>query len=129
MGAGEDQAKAREASVDCEAGRRLGCRTFCCHLLVRLDPEERRPGVDGSVKGFVDKDENGRCVHMDVETYRCAIWKQRPRVCREYDCNGDLLLQVVVRQGFTSIARLVQEAAHCYIPKDIFISVPLISKE
>jgi len=43
-------------NVDCDAGMRLGCQTYCCRLLVRLDPEEREI-CDGSTtaKGYVDK--------------------------------------------------------------------------
>lgn len=125
-----DNGGRKAASVDCEAGRRVGCHTFCCHLLVRLDPEERRPSTDGlPEKGFVDKDERGCCVHMDPQSYRCRIWKDRPRVCREYDCNGDFLLQVAVREGFTSIAQLVMKAAQSYIPKETFIRVPPAAEE
>lgn len=130
MGAVEGKAKRDGASVDCEAGRRLGCCTFCCHLLVRLDPEERQPS-DNELpeKGFVDKDEHGCCVNMDPGTHRCRIWKDRPRVCREYDCNGDILLQVVVRDGFTTLAQLVKKAAQSYIPKETFIRVPPVAEE
>ncbi len=121
----ESKARRDGASVDCEGGRRLGCSTYCCHLLVRLDPEERQAPKDGSQeKNFVDKDERGCCIHVDAETHRCRIWQQRPRVCREYTCNDDFLLQVVIREGFTSLVRLVQTAAHSYIPRETFIRVP-----
>lgn len=111
--------------VDCEAGRRLGCRTFCCRLLVRLDPEERQPSDDGAPsKGFVDKNAYGCCVHLDPETHLCRIWERRPRVCREYDCNGDFLLQVVLREGFVSLAQLVKAAAEAYIPVETYVIVP-----
>jgi hypothetical protein len=124
------KAKRDEASVDCEAGRRLGCQTYCCHLLVRLDPAERDVQEDGlPAKGFVDKDENGRCIHVDPDTHRCRIWNERPRVCREYHCNDDFLLQVVVREGFSSLTRLVQTAAHCYIPRETFVRVPQVADE
>ncbi|NIR60298.1 MAG: hypothetical protein GWO02_12685 [Gammaproteobacteria bacterium] len=114
------------APVDCEAGRRLGCRTFCCRLLVRLDPDEREPSAETgtTVKGFVDKTADGICLHFDPETSLCRIWERRPRVCREYDCNGDFLLQVVLREGFTSIAALAKAAARAYIPRETFIRVP-----
>lgn len=78
-------------------------------MLVRLDPEEREP-TDGSTppKGFVDKDEEGFCVHFHRETGHCAHWQSRPRVCREYDCNADSLLQIVLREGFVSLTTLVR---------------------
>lgn len=112
------------ADVDCDAGRRLGCATYCCRLLVRLAPEERVADDGQTPKGFVDKDAQGYCVHLDREKQECCIWAERPRVCRAYDCNTDFLLQVVLRQGFGSLAQLVQAAAHAYIPRETFIAVP-----
>lgn len=131
MGAAvRENAKGKTANVDCDAGRRLGCHTFCCHLIVRLDPEERQLSTNGlAQKSCVDKDEHGRCIHMDPQSCRCHIWKDRPRVCREYDCNADHLLQVAVREGFTSVAQLVRRSAHIHIPKEMFISVPAAADE
>jgi hypothetical protein len=115
------------ADVDCEAGRAMGCGTFCCRLLVRLDPEEREP-AEGSTpqKGFVDKSpEDGLCVHLDRETCLCRIWERRPRICREYDCNADLLLQIALREGgCRSITRLAKAAVHACIPRETYRRVP-----
>lgn len=33
--------------VDCEAGREMGCNTFCCRLLVPLKFHEREQRTDG----------------------------------------------------------------------------------
>jgi len=113
------------ASVDCEAGRRLGCRTFCCRLLVRLEQDEReKPDGNQLAKGFVDKDADGFCVHLDRASCRCRIWSERPRVCRAYDCNGDFLLQVALREEFDNIADLLKAAARAYIPRETFVSIP-----
>jgi Fe-S-cluster containining protein len=117
---------ARCADIDCEAGRRLGCRVFCCRLLVRLDPEEREPRSDGlAEKGFVDKDPDGYCVHFDRERGLCRIWARRPRVCREYHCNSDFLLQIALRQDFRNLAELVKAAARAYIPREQYLRIPL----
>lgn len=116
--------------VDCEAGRELGCRTFCCRLLVKLKPHEMAESVDGvPAKGYVDKDAQGLCVHMDSETWRCKIWQTRPSTCREYCCNNDFMLQVAIREGFTNIADLARKASVSYIPKETYIKVPVISQE
>jgi uncharacterized protein len=98
-----------EVLVDCDEGRRLGCRTFCCCLLVRLAPDERGQGLAGEMsERFVEKnEETGYCIHMDPETGRCTIWKNRPAVCRHYDCNRDPLLQKVLREGLSSLVQLV----------------------
>lgn len=114
--------------VDCDAGRRLGCRTYCCRLLVKLKPHEMVERIDGlPAKGYVDKDSQGLCVHMDSKTWLCKIWENRPETCREYSCNNDFLLQVAIREGFSNIADLARKTSVAYIPKETFIKVPLIS--
>ncbi|NIQ08463.1 MAG: YkgJ family cysteine cluster protein [Gammaproteobacteria bacterium] len=116
--------------VDCDAGRRLGCKTFCCRLLVKLKPHEMEKRDDGlPAKGYVGKDTNGLCVHMDSETWLCKIWEDRPETCREYSCNTDFLLQVAIREGFTNIVDLARKASVSYIPKETYIKVPLIQEE
>jgi Fe-S-cluster containining protein len=116
--------------VDCEAGRRMGCDTFCCRLLVRLKAHEMEK-TDGhrAAKGFVDKDETGICVHLNRETWGCDIWETRPETCREYDCNSDFLLQIVLREGFTNIADVAKKAATAYIPKESYITIPVIEQD
>lgn len=121
------QDKAR-CDVDCDAGRRMGCHTFCCRLLVRLDPDERQPG-DGVTppKGFVDKDPvSGLCIHHDPQTNLCRNWVNRPRVCREYSCNTDPLLQVVLQHGFTTLANLLRTSAKVVIPAAAHRFIPYL---
>ena len=114
-----------DSYVDCEAGRRLGCNTFCCRLLVRYDADERPPAAPGeTAKGCVDKAPDGLCVNLDRTTYRCAIWQTRPRVCREYDCNTDYLLQIALRVGVTNIVQLSRDAMATNIPRDQWLTVP-----
>ena len=116
--------------IDCEAGRRLGCDTFCCRLLIRLKPHEMAPS-DGhtAAKGFVDKDEQGYCIHIDKQTWRCGNWQNRPEVCREYSCNDDPLLQIVLRDGFTNIADIAIKSVKAYIPKELYRSIPELEPE
>jgi hypothetical protein len=114
-----------DSIIDCDAGRRLGCGTFCCRLLVRFYEDERGPSVNGSTpKGCVDKALDGLCIHLDRNTHRCAIWDKRPRVCREYDCNHDYLLQVAIRIGVKNIAQLSKDSLRVQIPRECFIKVP-----
>jgi hypothetical protein len=116
-----------KSNINCEEGRRLGCGTFCCRLLVRLDPEEMEPTEDGSPpKGFVDKLPDGNCVNFDRHKQICKIWHKRPRVCREYECNSDFLLQVVIRNGFSTLGKLAIQASKSYIPKETYIDIPLL---
>ncbi len=113
--------------VDCDAGQRMGCATFCCRKLVRLEPDEMKPSK-GTIpaKGFVDKDSEGYCIYFDRHNGRCRNWKNRPKVCREYECNSDFLLQIVLRKGFSNIVNLAKAAVNAYIPKENYIKIPAI---
>ena len=97
--------------LDCVVGRRLGCATFCCRLIVRLGPGETDPcGIRRPLQGCVDKSpDDGLCVYLDRDTGLCSVWERRPGVCRGYDCNRDPLLQVVLQHGFSSLAELVRD--------------------
>lgn len=113
--------------IDCDAGRRMGCQSFCCRMLVRLKTHEREPTYDESpAKSFVDKDEKGYCVHFDKQSSLCRIWDKRPEVCREYECNTDFLLQVALRESFNNIVELAKKAAVAYIPKETYKYIPEI---
>jgi len=119
-----------DADIDCETGRALGCQTFCCRLLVRLDPDEREPSRDGlPPKGFVDKDlEDGLCIHLDRENHHCRIWAKRPRVCREYHCNDDEMLQAALKlRNFKNIVELAKAAVHLNVPRECYVRVPLVT--
>jgi len=95
--------------VDCDEGRRLGCGTFCCSLIVRYAHDEVVVDEVGQRKSCVDKDPaDGMCVHLDRQRFCCAIWSSRPRVCRQYDCNADPLLQIVLQDGFRSLVAAVR---------------------
>lgn len=95
--------------VDCDDGRRSGCRTFCCHLLVRLGADEDPPGGRRDpLQSMVDKDPaTGACVHLERDGL-CGVWEERPRACREYDCREDPRLELVLREGFVSVTRLAR---------------------
>ncbi|HKB60500.1 MAG TPA: hypothetical protein VKC56_10705 [Gallionellaceae bacterium] len=108
------------ASVDCARGREIGCQTFCCRLLVRLDEDERAPGCGN----FVEKAGDGYCTHLNREHHLCGIWDRRPRVCRAYDCNNDFMLQVALRHPFRNITELARLAVTAYIPREYHIRVP-----
>lgn len=115
------------ANVDCVAGRKLGCQTYCCRLLVRLEPDERDKG-DGSntPKGYVDKAEDGYCINFDRQTHLCNNWHARPRACSAYSCNGELLLQVAIRHEFKNVVELVKLAATVDIPLESYINIPFV---
>lgn len=113
MPAERDEAIARflqpDRPLDCNEGRRLGCGTYCCSLIVRLGPGESDPGGNQTKgKHCIDKDPcTGRCVYLDGKQGGCTFYSRRPNICREYDCRTDPLLKVVLKEGFHSLARLV----------------------
>lgn len=114
-----------DSIIDCDIGRRLGCSTFCCRLLVRLDECEREPSTDGSVpKGCIDKAPDGLCIHLDRESYRCNIWEKRPRVCREYNCNHDPMLQAAIRVGVKNIVQLSRDSLNFQVHGEECAMVP-----
>lgn len=116
----DDVPEVKTAAIDCQAGRDMGCTTFCCRLIVRLKDHER-PQFNGA--GTIEKGEDGLCCHLDRETYLCSIWDKRPSVCREYSCNGDPLLQVVLREGFTNLVALAK--SKLFIPRETYIKIPI----
>ncbi|MCB9935627.1 MAG: hypothetical protein H6840_08025 [Planctomycetes bacterium] len=113
-----------EVVLDCEAGRRMGCASFCCRLLVRLAPGEKPPTGKLPAERFVPKRDDGLCEHFDAASGRCLVWHKRPEICRKYDCNEHELLQVVLREGFTTLSALVTSQAR--IPAECRRFVPYI---
>ena len=123
------ESRSKTRLVDCDAGRRMGCATFCCRMLVRLQPDEMEPDDGITIpKGFVDKDPEGYCIHFDRDSGICNNWEKRPKICREYECNSDFMLQVVLREGFVNIAELAKASVRIYIPKETYIYIPMLDE-
>lgn len=116
------------ALIDCDAGRKLGCKSFCCRLLVRLEEHERNEvdPVTQRLKGYVSKKENGRCCHQDDKSGLCTNWENRPTICRQYDCNHDPFMQTVIRSAGNNIAIWMNESVTNIIDKKDFITIPYI---
>jgi hypothetical protein len=78
-------------SVDCSACRDI-CHAKCCSLSFALTREEIRDdhAAWNEQRPFViQHGENGYCVHLDRQTFQCAIYENRPGVCRRYSCEKD----------------------------------------
>ena len=114
--------------IDCDAGRAMGCSTFCCKLIVRYDPDERPDSEYPHIKkNCVDKDpDDGFCLHLDKASFRCEIWDKRPKVCAQYGCNTDPLLQIVLKQGFTSLTNLLYGS--CETDRKNWTLIPTLNK-
>jgi len=114
--------------LDCDTGRKLGCKSFCCRLLIRLD-EDDRTEIDPETqrkKGYVGKKDDGTCLYQDEQTGLCLNWDNRPKVCREYDCNFDKLLQVVFKSSNQSISCWMKESVTVFIHEKDKIFVPYL---
>ena len=119
-----------DSCLDCDSGRTMGCRTYCCQLLVRLTDEDMQRLSPGNTSGrFIEKDSDGYCVNLDRENGRCRIWEKRPEVCRRFNCNQDFMLQVAVTEGFTSIAHLALRAQKAYLPQHLWIQIPRLATQ
>lgn len=73
-----------------------GCGGCCYGLIVEINPEvdfevhntpEDSTEILDDGKRYLkqDKEDNGRCVHLDAETRRCTIYETRPEVCRGFE--------------------------------------------
>ncbi len=114
-----------ETCLNCDAGRTMGCRTYCCRLLVRLTEDEAQQLYpDRPSARFLEKADDELCLYLDRETYRCGIWDKRPEVCRSFDCNTDFLLQVAIKEQFESIVDLAKKAQRIYLPRHLWVKVP-----
>ena len=77
--------------VDC-ASRIHVCKAKCCTLSFYLTDQDLDEGVarwDYGRPYWIQTGKNGHCVHCEAETLRCKIHRNRPYVCRAYDCRKD----------------------------------------
>lgn len=87
--------------------------------------EETAVSFDGD-RGL-PKGDDGLCIHLDRESSLCSIWDKRPSVCREYDCNHDDMLQIVLKEGFTNLKQVVTSQA--FIPKECYVKIPMLDMD
>jgi Fe-S-cluster containining protein len=77
--------------VNC-AERLHVCHAVCCKLSFALTSAEVDSGKvkwDLGFPYFIRHGSNSYCTHNDTETGRCAIYADRPGVCRRYSCVDD----------------------------------------
>lgn len=80
-----------EAEVNCE-GRRHICKAICCKFpfaLSRQDVEEGAIRWEFGRPYLIAHDDDGYCIHLNRESYRCTVWEQRPVPCRGFDCEDN----------------------------------------
>jgi Fe-S-cluster containining protein len=73
--------------IRCEA-----CQACCCQLQVILMPHDDPPAhlVETEEHGLdvMRRLDDGWCVALDRDTYRCTIYERRPQVCRDVATGG-----------------------------------------
>lgn len=77
--------------IDCES-RYEQCQGACCALRFPLTRQDLVEGVvrwEFSEPYLNRQGTDRRCVHQDRETLRCAVYEQRPGICRTYSCRDD----------------------------------------
>jgi Fe-S-cluster containining protein len=77
--------------IDCEARLPL-CHARCCTLVFPLsaqDLDERVVRWDYGRPYQIARRDDGYCVHNEPGTCHCAVYAQRPAICRGYDCRRD----------------------------------------
>ena len=80
-----------EVLLDC-ASRIHICKAKCCSLTFYLTDQDLDEGVvkwDYGRPYWIQKREDGYCVHCEQDTRRCKVHEYRPYVCRAYDCRND----------------------------------------
>jgi len=103
----------------------MGCQSFCCKLLVKLTDDEGETMCGQPGKRFMDKDlKDGYCIHFDREKENCTIWKRRPETCRLYECDGDKMLQIALKEKNLSIVDIAIKAQKKFIPKETWVKIP-----
>jgi len=80
-----------EANIDCESRLSI-CKAMCCRFpfaLSRQDVEEGIVRWDFGKPYLVARDDDGYCIHLDRETYKCKIYENRPVPCRGFNCKDN----------------------------------------
>jgi Fe-S-cluster containining protein len=86
-----DDPQEPETPVDC-AARLPICKAACCTLRFPLSPSEITGGFvrfDLGHPYLIRHTAEGRCTHNDRATGACAVYENRPQVCRAYSCATD----------------------------------------
>jgi Fe-S-cluster containining protein len=81
----------QEVVIDCESRWPI-CKAVCCRLQFPLSPQDVSEGIVRWNLGqpyMNRKGQTGHCVHLDLESCRCAVYEHRPAICRGYSCAND----------------------------------------
>ena len=91
LGDDTDKYTVEPVEIDCAARIHL-CKAACCRLQFHLSKQDLAERVvlwDVGQPYKILNREDGWCAHCEPGTKRCNVHKQRPLVCRQYDCRED----------------------------------------
>lgn len=81
----------KEAKIDCESCLSV-CKAACCKMPFALSKQDVDEGVIRWEFGrpyMIAHGEDGYCVHLDRDTYKCTVHEHRPVPCRGFDCRDN----------------------------------------
>ncbi len=81
----------QEADVDCES-RLDVCKAVCCKLPFALSKQDVEEGIIRWEFGrpyLIAHGDDGYCVHLDRNTYKCTVREHRTVPCRGFDCRNN----------------------------------------
>lgn len=88
---GPDEPAGEEPDIDCAARLRY-CGAGCCKLRFPLNRGEVEAGIVewDLLEPYLNRRRgDGYCVHNGATSRGCAVYDDRPVVCRTYDCRQD----------------------------------------
>jgi Fe-S-cluster containining protein len=80
-----------EADSDC-LGRLDTCKAICCKFPFALSRQDVEEGIINWEFGrpyLIAHGDDGYCVHLDRETYKCTVREHRTVPCRGFDCKDN----------------------------------------
>ncbi|HYN44643.1 MAG TPA: hypothetical protein VER35_01460 [Candidatus Limnocylindrales bacterium] len=81
----------KEADVDCES-RLETCKAICCKLPFALSKQDVEEGIIHWEFGrpyLIAHGDDGYCVHIDRNTYKCTVRENRTVPCRGFNCRDN----------------------------------------
>lgn len=68
------------------------CKARCCTFGFALSIQDLNEGIvrwNYGLPYHIKQNEDSYCEHVNRETMQCAVYENRPAVCRTYDCRKD----------------------------------------
>jgi len=80
-----------EAEVDCQSRLSI-CKSICCKFPFALSQQDVGEGILRWKFGrpcLIAHGDDGYCVHLERNSYQCAVYENRPVPCRGFDCRDN----------------------------------------